>query len=83
VVYPSNGLRLFGLRDSDEHSTLQVGEDTESQLGIVPHQIRGFLANFSNVLIHGNAFDACTACSPKVVPRYPCITSLSMSSFGS
>eukprot|EP00285_Hemiselmis_virescens_P019651 CAMPEP_0173408112 /NCGR_PEP_ID=MMETSP1356-20130122/68819_1 /TAXON_ID=77927 ORGANISM="Hemiselmis virescens, Strain PCC157" /NCGR_SAMPLE_ID=MMETSP1356 /ASSEMBLY_ACC=CAM_ASM_000847 /LENGTH=113 /DNA_ID=CAMNT_0014369361 /DNA_START=168 /DNA_END=509 /DNA_ORIENTATION=- len=48
----------------------QVGEETESMLGLVPHQIRGFLANFSNVLIHGRPFDGCTACGEKVVKAY-------------
>jgi len=48
----------------------QVGDETDSMMGLVPHQIRGFLSNFSNVLIHGNAFEGCTACSPKIVEAY-------------
>mmetsp|Transcript_14832 Transcript_14832/g.37142 ORF Transcript_14832/g.37142 Transcript_14832/m.37142 type:complete len:688 (+) Transcript_14832:84-2147(+) len=48
----------------------QVGDDTGSMLGLVPHQVRGFLANFSNVLIHGKPFEGCTACSSKVVDAY-------------
>jgi len=39
-------------------------------LGIVPHQIRGYLATFRNMLINGKAYDCCSACSPKVVNEY-------------
>ena len=35
-------------------------------LGIVPHQIRGFLANFQNIVIKGKSYDCCSACSSKV-----------------
>lgn len=39
-------------------------------LGILPHQIRGFAANFSQLLITGAAFSKCTACSLHVVAEY-------------
>jgi ubiquitin-like modifier-activating enzyme ATG7 len=39
-------------------------------LGIVPHQIRGFLSSFKNMLISGQSYDCCSACSPKVVDAY-------------
>lgn len=39
-------------------------------LGILPHQIRGFAASFSQLLIVGNAFNKCTACSSYVVAEY-------------
>ncbi|KAK6176592.1 hypothetical protein SNE40_014847 [Patella caerulea] len=45
-------------------------KDTECSLGIVPHQIRGFLSKFSNVLPACQAFDKCTACSEKVMESY-------------
>ncbi|KAJ0068427.1 hypothetical protein NL108_008386, partial [Boleophthalmus pectinirostris] len=35
-----------------------------TSLGLVPHQIRGFLSRFDNVLPASLAFDKCTACSP-------------------
>ncbi|KAL9099613.1 MAG: hypothetical protein Q9163_004911 [Psora crenata] len=44
----------------------------EHPLGIVPHQIRGFLADFRNVLVHGRSYDCCSACSDKVVDAYKC-----------
>jgi hypothetical protein len=33
-------------------------------------QLRGFLAFFSQLLVTGNAFDKCTACSEAVVREY-------------
>uniref|UniRef100_A0A8D2JQZ4 Ubiquitin-like modifier-activating enzyme ATG7 n=1 Tax=Sciurus vulgaris TaxID=55149 RepID=A0A8D2JQZ4_SCIVU len=37
-----------------------------TSLGLVPHQIRGFLSRFDNVLPVSLAFDKCTACSFKI-----------------
>lgn len=37
--------------------------ESESDLGIVPHQIRGFLSRFTQVMPTSIAFDCCTACS--------------------
>ncbi|KAH8812500.1 autophagy-related protein-like protein 7 [Xylogone sp. PMI_703] len=39
-------------------------------LGLIPHQIRGFLSNWRNVLVSGKAYDCCSACSSKVVEAY-------------
>ncbi|KAI9769504.1 MAG: Autophagy protein 7 [Geoglossum simile] len=39
-------------------------------LGIVPHQIRGFLARFQNMVIRGRSYDCCSACSDRVVEGY-------------
>lgn len=41
-----------------------------TSLGLVPHQIRGFLSRFDNVLPASLAFDKCTACSPTILERY-------------
>ncbi|NWT38786.1 ATG7 enzyme, partial [Chroicocephalus maculipennis] len=41
-----------------------------TSLGLVPHQIRGFLSRFDNVLPVSLAFDKCTACSTKVLDQY-------------
>ena len=40
-------------------------------LGMVPHQLRGFLAQFRNVPIVGAAYDKCTGCSETVSPYVP------------
>ncbi|KAJ3061022.1 Autophagy protein 7 [Podochytrium sp. JEL0797] len=45
-------------------------DPTRHPLGIVPHQIRGFLTHFSNLLVVGRAYDKCTACSGKVIDEY-------------
>jgi ubiquitin-like modifier-activating enzyme ATG7 len=39
-------------------------------LGIVPHQIRGFLHTFQNLLINGRSYPQCSACSPPVLGAY-------------
>lgn len=39
-------------------------------LGLIPHQIRGFLTNFDNLMIRGSSYDCCSACSPKVLDAY-------------
>uniref|UniRef100_A0A674NIP4 Ubiquitin-like modifier-activating enzyme ATG7 n=1 Tax=Takifugu rubripes TaxID=31033 RepID=A0A674NIP4_TAKRU len=41
-----------------------------TSLGLVPHQIRGFLSRFDNVLPASLAFDKCTACSATVLDHY-------------
>jgi ubiquitin-like modifier-activating enzyme ATG7 len=47
------------------------GDDRgEHPLGIVPHQIRGFLAQFNSLNIVGQAYDCCSACSEKVITAY-------------
>ena len=44
--------------------------EEESCLGIIPHQIRGFLSRFTEVLPATSAFSSCTACSDVVVSRF-------------
>lgn len=39
-----------------------------SILGLVPHQLRGFLAQFRTLPITGAAYDRCTGCSETVRP---------------
>lgn len=42
----------------------------EHPLGIVPHQIRGFLSTFENVSIVGKSYNCCSACSDNIVNAY-------------
>eukprot|EP00899_Mesostigma_viride_P026342 jgi/Mesvir1/6893/Mv09055-RA.1 len=51
-----------GPRDLSEATTLPFGD--------VPHQLRGFLPVFRQMVITGQAFDRCTACSAKVISEY-------------
>ena len=39
-------------------------------LGIVPHQIRGYLTSFQNKVIKGKSYDCCSACSDKITGSY-------------
>ncbi|ORY84277.1 hypothetical protein BCR37DRAFT_378271 [Protomyces lactucae-debilis] len=39
-------------------------------LGRVPHTIRGFLGSFSNLVLRGEAFPQCSACSVAVLEAY-------------
>ena len=39
-------------------------------LGIIPHTIRGYLNNFSNIQVEGKPYDCCSACSEKVLAHY-------------
>ncbi|KAG0294117.1 Autophagy protein 7 [Dissophora globulifera] len=45
-------------------------EKSGSALGLLPHQIRGFLSRFKNLLISGQAYDRCTACSDAILAAY-------------
>ncbi|CAI8052381.1 Ubiquitin-like modifier-activating enzyme ATG7, partial [Geodia barretti] len=59
---------LKALAPSDSHT--EDDSESESCLGLIPHQIRGFMSRFQNVLPASQAFDKCTACSPVVLSRY-------------
>ena len=39
-------------------------------LGIVPHQIRGFLSTFRNMVIRGTSYPQCSACSEPIISAY-------------
>lgn len=39
-------------------------------LGIIPHQVRGFLSMFKSEPMVGHAYDKCTACSAVVHEKY-------------
>ncbi|KAF2478259.1 autophagy-related protein 7 [Lindgomyces ingoldianus] len=39
-------------------------------LGTIPHTIRGYLNNFSNIQVEGKPYDCCSACSDKVLKPY-------------
>ncbi|KAM0747191.1 E1-like protein-activating [Meredithblackwellia eburnea MCA 4105] len=58
------------VNSSGDQAPGQGDQDTASPLGIVPHQIRGFLSRFHNMKITGQASELCTGCSPKIVNAY-------------
>ncbi|KUF98768.1 AP-4 complex accessory subunit tepsin [Phytophthora nicotianae] len=44
--------------------------DGSVPMGYIPHQLRGFLNAFQNMVITGEAFDKCIACGSKVLDAY-------------
>ena len=54
----------------DQDEINDMGEADGSVLGLVPHQIRGFLSRFQNVIPASQRFDKCTACSDIVLNEY-------------
>ncbi|KAI1005781.1 Ubiquitin-like modifier-activating enzyme [Podosphaera aphanis] len=45
-------------------------DPADHPLGLVPHQIRGFAATFQNLIIKGQSYDNCSACSSRIVHEY-------------
>ncbi|KAG0254840.1 Autophagy protein 7 [Mortierella polycephala] len=56
--------------DSEGEQVDNVQDSLSSALGVLPHQIRGFLSRFKNLLISGQAYDRCTACSDAILTAY-------------
>lgn len=50
--------------------SVSLTSKTASPLGVVPHQMRGFLSHMQTLLLKGEAFPQCTACSDVVVKEY-------------
>ncbi|WAR26225.1 ATG7-like protein, partial [Mya arenaria] len=48
----------------------EEASDHPCPLGLVPHQIRGFLSRFQQIMPASRAFDKCTACCQKVIEEY-------------
>ena len=42
----------------------------EHPLGLIPHQVRGFLSTFRNLVIKGSNYDCCSACSDRITEAY-------------
>ncbi|SNX87535.1 probable APG7 - component of the autophagic system [Melanopsichium pennsylvanicum] len=49
---------------------MQAIANATTVLGIVPHQLRGFLAQFNTLRVVGQAYDRCTGCSASVIEAY-------------
>ena len=50
--------------------TIPERDPPDHPLGLVPHQIRGYVSTFQNMVIRGQSYDCCSACSPKVLEAY-------------
>jgi ubiquitin-like modifier-activating enzyme ATG7 len=66
LVHPLGPLAPADTSSHDEH----LSAKSTSPLGVVPHQIRGFLSRFHNMMPASAAFDQCTACSPAVLEAF-------------
>lgn len=51
-------------------STSADNDSSDSVLGQVPHQLRGFLGQFKTMLLVGPSYDKCTGCSETVLKAY-------------
>ncbi|KAL8942105.1 MAG: hypothetical protein Q9211_001544 [Gyalolechia sp. 1 TL-2023] len=58
---------LGGLAPAPTSSTEDRGDHP---LGVVPHQVRGFLSTFQNLVIKGSSYDYCSACSSRIIDTY-------------
>jgi ubiquitin-like modifier-activating enzyme ATG7 len=56
--------------DAPADLSKEPSEPVEYDFGLVPHQIRGFLTHYSNLLIKGHAFNKCSACSKPILKAY-------------
>lgn len=66
IQHPQRGLAPADTSARDDHLKVEIA----SPLGIVPHQIRGFLARCHQILPASVAFHYCTACSSQIINKY-------------
>lgn len=50
--------------------TSQNTDQEDHPLGLVPHQIRGFLSTFTNISVTGRSYNCCSACSDNIINAY-------------
>ncbi|XP_052202532.1 ubiquitin-like modifier-activating enzyme atg7 [Diospyros lotus] len=61
---------LHGIYAKAEFANSTASGSTEQPLGILPHQIRGSLSQFSQMTLVGHSSRSCTACCSTVVSEY-------------
>ncbi|PSR76436.1 hypothetical protein BD289DRAFT_486853 [Coniella lustricola] len=54
---------------NDEHMSYER-DPISHPLGLVPHQIRGYLSTFQNMLVRGESYPNCSACSKTIIDAY-------------
>lgn len=55
---------------SDDKIDITSSNSDNSIFEIIPHQIRGYLSYFKNLIIKGTSYSKCTACSNLVIEEY-------------
>ncbi len=58
------------VRSTSSENPAPAALEFSHPLGIVPHQLRGYLSSFSILPIAGAPFDSCSACSDRVLTAY-------------
>ncbi|GFQ84270.1 ubiquitin-like modifier-activating enzyme ATG7 [Trichonephila clavata] len=66
LQHPKKALAPAAIKEPNS----STNDDYSTQLGIVPHQIRGFLYTFQNSILLSKSYNKCTACSLKVIEEY-------------
>ena len=61
---------LFSSPAAPADTAASQSKSSSTPLGSIPHQMQGFLAEFNNMIIVGQAYDKCTACSDRVLKEY-------------
>lgn len=59
-----------GIKAKAEFANSMESGNTEQPLGILPHQVRGSLSQFSQMTLVGHSSNSCTACCSTVVSEY-------------
>ena len=57
-------------KGSSNSGPIYERDPPEHALGLVPHQIRGFLANFNNLIVKGQSYPSCSACSKPIISAF-------------
>ncbi|KAG0018442.1 Autophagy protein 7 [Entomortierella chlamydospora] len=70
LLHHPDGVRAPADKADGEGDQDSAQDRIGSALGLLPHQIRGFLSRFKNLLISGQAYDRCTACSDAILEAY-------------
>lgn len=70
VLQHPQGALAPGPSTAAQDGDVSTDGSSSHPLGIVPHQIRGYLARFQNMLVKGVSYDHCSACSPNILAAY-------------
>ncbi|KAG0244754.1 Autophagy protein 7 [Actinomortierella wolfii] len=71
LIHHPDGPRAPADTSNPDRETQDAWQQQASTvLGVLPHQIRGFLSRYQNLLIAGQAYDRCTACSDPILEAY-------------
>jgi len=70
IISSPSGCRTPAPMDTHSESSMEYELDTASELGIVPHSIRGNISRYHIYMPTSPCFNKCSACSPAVIRSY-------------